>query len=82
MPSRLCAPTWATPEQTTLITLRRISIKLTREDHFVDGDHKYQRYYLIDEHRCQIRSWPYLHSCHPTGKESEKSKYVKSIVFR
>ena len=63
-------------------TLRRISIKLTREDDFVDGGHKYQRYYLIDEHRCQIWSWPYLHSCHTTGKESEKSKYVKSIVFR
>ena len=43
-------------------TLGRISIKLIREDDFVDGDHKYQRYYLIDEHRCQIWSWPY-HIC-------------------
>ena len=43
MPSRLCAPTWAAPEQTTLVTLYvgRISIKLIREDDFVDGDHKY-----------------------------------------
>ena len=46
----------ATPEQKndTINTLKRISRKLTREDYCVDGDHKYQRYYLIDEHRCQI----------------------------
>ena len=71
MPSRLCAPTWAAPEQTTLVTLYvgRISIKLIREDDFVDGDHKYQRYYLIDEHRCQIWSWPYHICIHVTQQE-------------
>ena len=75
MPSRLCAPTWAAPEQTTLVTLYvgRISIKLIREDDFVDGDHKYQRYYLIDEHRC-------LHSCHPTGKNRSMLNLLKFFV--
>ena len=50
-------------------TLGRISIKLIREDDFVDGDHKYQRYYLIDEHRCQIWSWPYHICIHVTQQE-------------
>ena len=61
-------------------TLGRISIKLIREDDFVDGDHKYQRYYLIDEHRCQIWSWPYLHSCHPTGKNRSLLNLLKFSV--
>ena len=60
-------------------TLRRISIKLTREEGFVDGDHKYQRYYLIDEHRCQIWSWPYLHSCHPTEKRGGKNRSMLNL---
>ena len=54
-------------------TLGRISIKLIREDDFVDGDHKYQRYYLIDEHRC-------LHSCHPTGKNRSMLNLLKFSV--
>ena len=54
-------------------TLGRISIKLLREDDFVDGDHKYQRYYLIDEHRC-------LHSCHPTGKNRSMLNLLKFSV--